>query len=516
MQSQATSPLPPLEPRDGVLVVDGYGVKVSVNRGHLVVEDGFADLRRSGRFSRSTSGLRRVVLLGHAGFVTLEAIRWLADVGAAYLHIDRSGRVLATSAVLGVDHPALRRAQAKAWGTPAGSDIAREILRQKLRGQLTTLVAVPDAEDARLKVERAYRALGHATDVESLRALEARAAAAYWGAWEGIPTSFSRSDARRVPGHWQHFIRRGSPLTGNPRLAADPANAMLNYLYGLLEAEARIASLAVGLDPGHGVLHADQRARDSLALDLMEAVRPEVDAYVLDLLSSHVFRAKDFHETRQGTCRLVPPLTHVLAATATAWAAHVGPIAEGVAQTLGTEAGLRPADIPTPLTQDNRSRGRDGIRTGARRNPTRKPTQPPTGCRLCGLVITRGRAYCNKCLGDAHREALNLASEAATRVLAQMRAAGRDPAHGGEAARKRASSLSMRQEEAKAFERKSVTLPSAEIFEREILPRLQSVTVPAMARATGLTRAYCSMIRRGVYVPHPRHWEVLRGLTQEP
>jgi CRISPR-associated endonuclease Cas1 len=498
-----------------VLVVDGYGVKVYVNRGHLVVEDGFADLRRSGKFSRSSSGLRRVVLLGHAGFVTLEAIRWLADVGAAYLHIDRSGRVLATSGALGVDHPALRRAQAKALGTSVGSDIAREILRQKLRGQLTALLNVPRAEAARAKVDQAHQALGQATDVESLRALEARAAAAYWGAWEGLPTSFSRSDARRVPGHWHHFNRRGSPLTGNPRLAADPANAMLNYLYGLLEGEARIASLAMGLDPGLGVLHADQRSRDSLALDLMEAVRPEVDAYVLGLLSSHVFRAKDFHETRQGTCRLVPPLTHVLAATAPSWSAHVGPVAEGVARMLGAEAGLRPADIPTPLTQDRRSRGRDGIRRGVRRQPTKKPTQPLSGCRLCGLVIARGRKYCDGCLGNGHREAFARASEAATRALAEMRAAGRDPAHGGEAARKRAAALSRRREEMKQFEGRGNAVPSREVFEQKILPGLQSVTIPSMVRATGLSRSYCSMIRRGLYVPHARHWEALTCLADQ-
>ncbi len=41
------------------------------------------------------------------------------------------------------------------------------------------------------------------------------------------------------------------------------------------------------------VLHADLKARDSLSLDLMEAVRPQVDAYVLHLLNTHAFAAKD-------------------------------------------------------------------------------------------------------------------------------------------------------------------------------------------------------------------------------
>ncbi|MCH8255181.1 MAG: CRISPR-associated endonuclease Cas1, partial [Gemmatimonadetes bacterium] len=42
-------------------------------------------------------------------------------------------------------------------------------------------------------------------------------------------------------------------------------NAILNYLYTILEAEARIACRTMGLDPGLGVLHSDQPARDSLA-----------------------------------------------------------------------------------------------------------------------------------------------------------------------------------------------------------------------------------------------------------
>ena len=56
---------------------------------------------------------------------------------------------------------------------------------------------------------------------------------------------------------------------------------MLNYLYALLESEARLAATSLGLDPGIGFLHVDTDARDSLACDLMEAVRPQVDAFLL-------------------------------------------------------------------------------------------------------------------------------------------------------------------------------------------------------------------------------------------
>jgi CRISPR-associated protein Cas1 len=84
-------------------------------------------------------------------------------------------------------------------------------------------------------------------------------------------------------------------------MAANPANAVLNYLYALLESEATLAARTVGLDPGLGVMHADQVRRDSLAADLMEPIRPRVDAYAFDLLTKRPFAARDFHETR--ACR---------------------------------------------------------------------------------------------------------------------------------------------------------------------------------------------------------------------
>jgi hypothetical protein len=42
---------------------------------------------------------------------------------------------------------------------------------------------------------------------------------------------------------------------------------------------------------------------------------------------------------------------------------------------------------------------------------------------------------------------------------------------------------------------------------------LAGVTVGAIARATGLSKAYSSQVRNGKYVPHPRHWPALAELT---
>ncbi len=41
--------------KNGVLALDGYGLRVAVLRRHLVAEDGMGFHRRRGRFSKATS-----------------------------------------------------------------------------------------------------------------------------------------------------------------------------------------------------------------------------------------------------------------------------------------------------------------------------------------------------------------------------------------------------------------------------------------------------------------------------
>src|SRR5213595_113202 len=130
----------------------------------------------------------------------------------------------------------------------------------------------------------------------------------------GITTEWcSASDRNRV------HLRPDSPL------AANPPNAILNYLYSILESEARLAAAALGLDPGLGVLHVDTRTRDSLAWDLMEPVRPMVDAFLLDWLSKGPLKREWFFEERDGNCRLMGPFAQLIAETALNWRREVAP-----------------------------------------------------------------------------------------------------------------------------------------------------------------------------------------------
>jgi CRISPR-associated endonuclease Cas1 len=126
-----------------------------------------------------------------------------------------------------------------------------------------------------------------------VRTFEGQAAGLYFAAWKGYPLSWRKSARRYVPPHWPAIREWGSPLSDSARRAVDPANAILNYAYGVLEGQCRQALAAEGFDLGCGFLHADQQYRDSLVYDLMALFRPAVDALVLALLARTTFAYGD-------------------------------------------------------------------------------------------------------------------------------------------------------------------------------------------------------------------------------
>src|SRR6185437_1192311 len=289
----------PIVPKHGVVTLFGYGIKVHVNRGHLTLQDGIGTARRETRLPRIGHGLRRLVVIGSDGFVSLAALRWLADQDAAFVMLDRDGSVLATTGPVCSSDARLRRAQALAHQSGIALEISKDLLDKKLiaqeqlvREKLRSSGAAAD------RIAEMRRGLPVCQSVEALRVLEALAAKAYWSAWRPVPVGFPTKDFARIPEHWRTLGTRESPLTASPRLAVNPPNAMLNYLYALLESEARLAIAALGLDPGLGVMHFDSPSRDSLASDLMEPIRPLVDAYVLDWIARGPLRREWFFEQR--------------------------------------------------------------------------------------------------------------------------------------------------------------------------------------------------------------------------
>jgi hypothetical protein len=101
-----------------------------------------------------------------------------------------------------------------------------------------------------------------------------------------------------------------------------------------------VALLAVGLDPGIGMFHSDIDGRSSLALDAIEAVRPQVDYWLVRYLASSAFANRDFIELSDGEVRLTHPLGSHLAHTAALWRTVCEPVATWLAQCFSRRGGF--------------------------------------------------------------------------------------------------------------------------------------------------------------------------------
>ena len=167
---------------------------------------------------------------------------------------------------------------------------SRAIVEAKLRGQLNFIAERRDADLLHryplVTCERQLAGLITRIDAQAniaaLRGLEGAAAAIYFEALsEIVPESL-------------HFNNR------NRRPPKDPVNALLSLTYTLLHAEAVLALYGSGLDPFIGFYHALDFGRESLACDVMEALRPQADEFVLALFRREEIRADDFSTSAAG------------------------------------------------------------------------------------------------------------------------------------------------------------------------------------------------------------------------
>lgn len=168
----------------------------------------------------------------------------------------------------------------------------RAVLQRAARDHGQTLA---DGDLARLSAAQtrlrdiARRAV-RLSDVDQLRGLEGEAAQRYFEVF----SLMQRTDDPALL-----FVRRSR------RPPLDPVNALLSFLYTLLTHDCRSALEGVGLDPAAGFLHRLRPGRPSLALDLMEELRPHLaDRLALSLLNRGQVRARDFRSMENGATQL--------------------------------------------------------------------------------------------------------------------------------------------------------------------------------------------------------------------
>jgi len=435
------------------------------------------------------------------GTISLAAIRWLNDQRISFVLLERSGKVLTTTSPAFPSDVNLRRSQALSHANGTALRIARELITRKFAGQEKIVRnKLKDSLTADF-ISKLRTDLAIADSSSSIRLIEAQAAQAYWSSWRTVSITYPKKDLPRVPDHWREFGARVSPLTSSPRLATNPANAVLNYLYAVLESESTLAASALGLDPGLGVLHVDSKNRPSLSLDLMESVRPLVDSYVLDWLLAQPLRREWFFEERNGNCRLMSELTVRLAETALTWRRAIAPVAEWLTQSFWKARRVsadRQNSYPTRLTQRHRSEGR-GNQFAAQ--AILAPHRPKL-CQVCGAEGVQNR-YCRSCAVEVSRE-----------NMAQVALIGHSKPKTSKVKARISKTLSDHAVANSWWSPSS--LPAwltEEFYVQRIQPQLRTVKVRQISDALNVSQPYAAFIRSGRRRPHPRHWVSLAELV---
>jgi CRISPR-associated protein Cas1 len=191
----------------------------------------------------------------------------------------------------------LRRAQYRTTDDPAQTcAIARAIVLAKLSNCRTVVLrAARDISDEQAKTEltaasgrlrRIQTLLESAEDLDLIRGMEGDAASTYFSAFDHLivvskESFFFRGRSRRPP--------------------LDNLNALLSFLYTLLANDTSAALDSVGLDPQVGFLHRERPGRPSLALDLMEELRPVLaDRLAATLINRRQITAAGFSTAASG------------------------------------------------------------------------------------------------------------------------------------------------------------------------------------------------------------------------
>lgn len=234
-----------------------------------------------------------VVCFGRAG-ASPALMAACAEAGITLSFLTPHGKFLARVEGPRTGNILLRRAQYRVADDPTRAvPIVRGIVAAKAANQRTVLrralrdhAARLDGE-ARAVIEAAEQRLSHVArragatdDIASLRGIEGEAALAYFSAFDAM-----------IQGDRTAFTFKGR----SRRPPLDRVNALLSFLYAMLGHDCRSALECVGFDPQVGFLHADRPGRASLALDLMEELRPVLaDRLALTLINRGQLKARDF------------------------------------------------------------------------------------------------------------------------------------------------------------------------------------------------------------------------------
>jgi CRISPR-associated protein Cas1 len=225
------------------------------------------------------------------------AMELCADHGVGVSFLTEYGRFLARVQGATSGNVLLRRKQYRLSDDEAGTAaVARAVVLAKIANCRAVLLrgsreradsaAPSELDKAALRLRRILEDIRPQDTVDQIRGHEGDAARTYFEVFDEL-----------ILGDKQSFFFRGR----SRRPPLDNMNALLSFLYTLLTSDVASALEAVGLDPAVGFLHRDRPGRPSLALDLVEELRPVLaDRVALTLVNRRQVSPAGFRRVETG------------------------------------------------------------------------------------------------------------------------------------------------------------------------------------------------------------------------
>jgi len=195
------------------LLLSGYGISIDVNKAHLTIKQKESEME----FEPHRIPYDYIVIDGHYGSISFEAMRWLSkhDVSIALLYWN--GNLLSTTLSQETLNAQLKEKQYEKYLNPESRlYIANQIVKQKVRPSLSLLKALSNFYDIDLSTMNKEIERIDYDNINSLMMYEGRIASAHWSELTKIFNSLVRDF---------HFEGRKNLSYSWNVNASDPINA---------------------------------------------------------------------------------------------------------------------------------------------------------------------------------------------------------------------------------------------------------------------------------------------------
>ena len=292
------------------LLITGFGTSINVDKRKLIITNKLKETRLE--FFPHKINHDGIIIDGHTGNITFEAMRWLSKHNINLTLLNWNGQLLANVMSEQPKSGKLRIKQYQKYlDSEARFEIALKIVQTKIEHSLNLLEVL-----SRFYESVNITKIRKSTEKEDLFLLQTmknskkqdisksiKQLMTYEGRIAGI---YHDNLTRIFDGLYPEFNFTGRKNKSNSRNynASDEINALLNYGYAILESEIRKAINAVGLDYSIGFLHEINQSRTSLVYDIQELFRWLIDISVIQLLEEKKIKKSDVIITENYHTRL--------------------------------------------------------------------------------------------------------------------------------------------------------------------------------------------------------------------